>query len=264
MATQIQPELLPKNDPNWKAPDALAVVTTLSLMQFALERGQVEQLQILQDMHFKQLERDAEAEFNLAMNAVQSELGRVAANMNNVQTKSKYADYAALDRAIRPIYTKHGFSLSFDSGESLPETVVAYCYVSHRAGHTRKYQSPAMPLPVMGPQGKAVMTATHGTGAAMSYAMRYLLKFIFNIAIGEDDTDGNTSKQSAGGSGQMDQKEAQERYDYFKKCETFQELQEHWLASRGEAKKFGDQKAVEAFDYAKNQRKEELRKAGAK
>lgn len=33
-----------------------------------------------------------------------------------------------------------------------------------------------------------MMTKTHATGAAMSYGMRYLLKMIFNAAIGEADT----------------------------------------------------------------------------
>jgi hypothetical protein len=166
--------------------------TTMGLMQIALETGTVDQLQILQEMHFKELARSAEVEFNLAMNAVQSELGRIAPDLNNPQTKSKYASYAALDRVIRPIYTRHGFSLSFDSGDStIAETVVAFCYVSHSAGHTRKYQSPPMPSDGKGAKGGDVMTKTHATGAAMSYAMRYLLKFIFNIAVGEDDTDGN-------------------------------------------------------------------------
>jgi len=35
------------------------------------------------------------------------------------------------------------------------------------------------------------MTKTHAAGSAMSYGMRYLLKGIFNVAVGEDDDDGN-------------------------------------------------------------------------
>lgn len=35
------------------------------------------------------------------------------------------------------------------------------------------------------------MTKTHAVGAGLSYGMRYLLKMIFNVAIGEDDRDGN-------------------------------------------------------------------------
>lgn len=37
------------------------------------------------------------------------------------------------------------------------------------------------------------MTKTHAAGSAMSYGMRYLLKMIFNVAIGEDDDDGNSA-----------------------------------------------------------------------
>jgi hypothetical protein len=232
--------------------------TTMSLMLLALETGKVEQLQILQEMHFKELARSAEVEFNLAMNAVQSELGRIAPDLNNPQTKSKYASYAALDRVIRPIYTKHGFSLSFDSGESAPETVVAYCFVSHRDGHTRKYQSPAMPSDGKGAKGGDVMTKTHATGAAMSYAMRYLLKFIFNIAVGEDDVDGNGPVASVRTPDQ--EKEYQERCKHFDKCLTADELREHWMASRSWAREIKNETSVNDFDYLKEKRKKELPK----
>ena len=37
------------------------------------------------------------------------------------------------------------------------------------------------------------MTKTHAVGSAMSYGVRYLLKLVFNVAVGEDDDDGNTA-----------------------------------------------------------------------
>lgn len=230
--------------------------TVMALMQIALERGQVDQLQILQEMHFKELNRAAENEFNVAMNAAQAEVIRVIPDAYNQQTKSKWATYPALDKMLRPIYLKHGFSLSFDSGNSPAGTVVAHCYVSHREGYTRKYQSPPMPLPVLGPQGKPVMTDTHGTGAAMSYAKRYLLAYMFNIPIGDDDKDGNAGPR-------MDDDELRERLAHFPKCETLAELEAHYRASYVEAKKVGDQGALDAIITAKNTRKAELRKAGA-
>jgi hypothetical protein len=49
-----------------------------------------------------------------------------------------------------------------------------------------------MPSDGKGAKGNDVMTRTHAAGSAMSYGMRYLLKAIFNIAIGEDD-DGNAA-----------------------------------------------------------------------
>lgn len=135
--------------------------------------------------------RNAEAEFNRAMSEAQAQMGRVSANQHNSQTRSRYADYAALDRMLRPIYTTHGFALSFNSGASRDaETLHVECVVSHREGHSRTYHID-MPADGKGAKGGDVMTKTHATGAAASYGMRYLLKMIFNVAIGEDDNDGN-------------------------------------------------------------------------
>lgn len=133
----------------------------------------------------------AEREFNVAMASAQSEMRPVSADAHNPQTKSKYATYAKLDSALRPIYTKHGFSLSFDEDESpKAEHIRVLCYVSHIAGFTRTYRKD-MPADGKGAKGGDVMTKTHATGAAASYGARYLLKGIFNVAVGEDDRDGN-------------------------------------------------------------------------
>lgn len=133
--------------------------------------------------------RASEREFNIAMNEVQEEIRPIAADASNPQTKSKYASYLALDKALRPIYTNHGFSLSFDTGDATADMVRVLCYVSHRDGHSRTYKVD-MPADGKGAKGGDVMTKTHATGAAMTYGQRYLLKMIFNIAVGEDD-DGN-------------------------------------------------------------------------
>lgn len=135
--------------------------------------------------------RDAELEFNRAMNAAQAEMRPISANASNPQTRSRYATFDKLDRALRPIYTHHGFSLSFDEGDSpKPEHVRVLCYVSHTAGHTRTYHRD-MPADGKGAKGGDVMTKTHAAGAAGSYGARYLLKGIWNVAVGEDDNDGN-------------------------------------------------------------------------
>lgn len=151
----------------------------------------VEKMERLLSMHERVMARDAEQQFNAAMVAAQSRMGRVSADAVNPQTRSRYATYAQLDRQIRPIYTAHGFSLSFNSGTDGPEGHVrVLCYASHSAGHTRTYQCD-MPSDGKGAKGNDVMTKTHASGSAMSYGMRYLLKLIFNVAIGEDDDDGN-------------------------------------------------------------------------
>lgn len=151
----------------------------------------VEKMERLWAMHEKIAARDAEQSFNDSMTRAQADMGRISADAVNPQTRSQYASYAQLDRNLRPVYTKHGFSLSFNTGKSdKPDHISVLCYVSHSAGHTRPY-SVEMPADGKGAKGGDVMTKTHATGSAMSYGMRYLLKLIFNVAIGEDDDDGN-------------------------------------------------------------------------
>lgn len=167
--------------------------SVLSVIERAASDPNVDvvKMEKLLDMQERVLLKQQEAEFFAALNACQRGMGRVAADCSNNQTRSKYASYAALDRALRPIYTDQGMSLSFDTETAERDGMIrVLCYVSHTNGFTKRY-SVDMPADGKGAKGGDVMTKTHATGAAMSYGMRYLLKMIFNVAIGEDDTDGN-------------------------------------------------------------------------
>lgn len=155
----------------------------------------VDKFERLMQMREREMARVAREHFNAAMAKAQSEMRRVAADANNQQTRSKYASYAAIDRELRPIYSANGFAPSFDTGESaLPEHIRVLCHLSHAGGHSHTYHVD-MPADGKGAKGGDVMTRTHAVGAAMSYGMRYLLKMIFNVAVGEDDTDGNQPQQ---------------------------------------------------------------------
>lgn len=156
----------------------------------------VEKLERLMAMYERLEAKKAEAAFSEAMSAVQRETGRISADATNPQTRSKYASYPALDRVLRPIYTNHGLSISFDTKEGAPpDHIRILAYVSHSGGFTRTYQVD-MPADGKGAKGGDVMTKTHAAGAGMSYGMRYLLKLIFNVAVGEDDNDGNLPYES--------------------------------------------------------------------
>lgn len=133
--------------------------------------------------------QQAAVAFDEAMNLAQLEMRPIAADAHNPQTKSKYASYAALDRALRPIYAVHGFSLSFNTADgAAPDHVRVVCRVA-RAGHNELHHLD-MPCDGKGAKGGDVMTKTHATGAANTYGKRYLLGDIFNVVIGPD-TDGN-------------------------------------------------------------------------
>jgi len=175
------------------APAQMEGATLLSVIsRAAADPGtDVEKMERLMLMYERVEAKRAESSFNDAMSDAQARMRTIGADANNPQTRSKYASYGKLDKALRPIYTDNGFSLSFDTGKDAPEGCVrVLCYVSHKAGHSRTYHVD-MPADGKGAKGGDVMTKTHAVGAGMSYGMRYLLKMIFNVAVGEEDVDGN-------------------------------------------------------------------------
>jgi hypothetical protein len=165
--------------------------TAMDLLSIAVrDKANIDIIERLAALQKQEREYAAEVDFNEAMNKVQEQIKRVAPDLDNSQTRSRYASYAAIDRKIRPVYSQAGFSLSFDTADCpLAEHIRVVCYVA-LAGHTRRYQVD-MPCDGKGAKGGDVMSKTHASGAAMSYGMRYLVKGIFNIAVGAEDDDGN-------------------------------------------------------------------------
>lgn len=182
------------------APDSSNMLP--AILQAACTPGlDVEKMERLIALHERAQAKQAEEAFGIAMSEAQSEIGRIGTDKTNKQTNSSYATYAKLDRELRPIYSRHGFALSFGTAPTdKSDVLIVTCNVMHRAGHSMFYQIP-MPADGKGAKGNDVMTKTHATGSAASYGMRYLLKMIFNVAVGEDpdDDDGN----AAGGMGEQ-------------------------------------------------------------
>lgn len=152
----------------------------------------IDKLERLMALHERLEKAKAEQAFNASMTDAQSEMGRISTDATNPQTRSRYATYGQLDKHLRPIYTRHGFALSFDEADSPKgiEWIRVLCYVSHSGGFSKTYHRD-VPIVTKGLKGNDMMTPTHANAAAQSYGMRYLLKAIFNVAIGEDDNDGN-------------------------------------------------------------------------
>ena len=151
----------------------------------------VTKMQVFMDMKVKVdaiLHRQA---FNKAMSKAQSAMQVIAANADNPQTQSKYADLAAFDRLLRPIYTEHGMDVHFDTGDVVEGYVNLICIISHEDGGERRSSLP-IPVITVGPKGNAVMTETHATMSAVTYGKRTLLGMMFNIATSKDD-DGNAA-----------------------------------------------------------------------
>lgn len=168
----------------------------MELMAIALEnKAAIDIIERLAALEEKSQARDAEQQFNEAMEAAQNEISEVIPDLTNETTNTKYASFKALNRAIRPVYLKHGFTLSFNGGESSkPEEILVLCDCSHKGGHTKKYLIP-MPNDGKGAKGGGVMSKSHATLAATSYGRSCLLKLIFNIGIGEAPANGDLAEK---------------------------------------------------------------------
>lgn len=147
----------------------------------------IEKMERLFAMHQKMVAGEAESAFNAAMARAQANIIPVATNAANDFTKSRYATLAIINAAITPIYAAEGLSISFDTADS----PVAGClriiaHVSHSQGHTRQYHID-LPPDDTGSAGKVNKTKVQATGSTNSYARRYLVMMIFNVATRDDD-----------------------------------------------------------------------------
>jgi hypothetical protein len=150
-------------------------------------------LKALLDMKNEERMQVAKNAYAVAMSDAQSGMEPVRKDCENKQTHSRYASYAALDRAIRKHYSGNGFALSYNTEEITASDVMRVtCDVMHKAGYSKHFHLD-IPIVTKGPQGKDVMTLTHATMSANTYGKRGLLKMIFNIAEYGEDDDGNSA-----------------------------------------------------------------------
>ncbi len=151
----------------------------------------IDKIERLLAMQEKIFARNAEMDFNAAMSDCQGEMPRIAPKSSNEQTNSLYAALDEIDVIARPIYTRHGFALSFGTADCPIEGWYRQtCKVSHRGGHSEMRQAD-LPADMVGIKGNPNKTGVQGFGSTMTYGQRYITKLVFNIVIGGEDNDGN-------------------------------------------------------------------------
>jgi len=135
---------------------------------------------------------EAKKAFSMAMAECQKEMPMIVRNAENQQTSSKYAKHEMICKLIKPVYTEHGFSLSFHEGESKKEDEIRIlCDVDHALGHSKQYYIDLL-IDDKGIKGSVNKTGVHAKGSTFSYGRRYLTLMIFDLAT-YDDNDGNVA-----------------------------------------------------------------------
>ena len=140
-------------------------------------------LQKLLEMAERMMKFQAERDFSNAMRLCQEEIGPIAKTAENSHTGTAYAKLEAIDRAIRPVYTSHGFVMSFGSAPPRGErSVRVTCDVRHSSGHTVQYELEGE-LDTAGLKGGATKTGIQGLGSTVTHLKRYLTLMIWNLTL---------------------------------------------------------------------------------
>lgn len=101
---------------------------------------------------------------------------------------TSYAPLEDIVKITQPILSKYGFSVSFSTSQNGLESVTVQCTLMHRDGHSTKTE---LMLPTKSVSNS--MNAMQAIGAAITYAKRYTISGILNIATGDDDNNGFTT-----------------------------------------------------------------------
>lgn len=185
---------MPKNEKSVQLVDSKPKSVDSSPVQMILDavRGgqDLDKLEKLLGLQERWEANEARKMYSISFAKAQANILPVVKKKINTQTKSKYSDLSDVIEITQPIYTKEGFSVTFNEGvTTVTEHIRILADVIHSAGHKESYHYD-VPMDGKGIQGNANMTKIHAKASSTSYARRYLMCMIWNIPT--SDNDGNT------------------------------------------------------------------------
>lgn len=161
----------------------------------------VSKMQALLDMKKEVLTEQRQAAFNADFMAARMEMPRVKkdgsveypVDKNKPDGPKKkafdFAKYETIDKAIRGIEIKYGFSRSFTTTTRQGDGggLIVTCRLLHKDGH---FQEASIPVPLDTSGGKNNL---QGYGSSFSYGKRYTTTMCWDIITEGEDDDGNAA-----------------------------------------------------------------------
>lgn len=139
----------------------------------------------LLDMQERVLDRQARAAYAAALADMQPEFPVVAERGKGHNDKA-YALWEDINERIRPVLARHGFALTFRTGQGDGKITVT-AVLTHREGH---FEETTMHLPSDASGSKNPVQAV---GSSTSYGKRYTALALLNITTGGEDDDGRAA-----------------------------------------------------------------------
>lgn len=171
---------------------AVALVSSADAMMNIIAKASTDptfdvvKLERLMGMYERMQAKQAQIEFNSAMAELQADLHSIAERGHADRGKGGKLSYATLEDildVVRPMMHKHGFAISYDIDNSGASIIVSGI-LFHRAGHSIQTRM-VLPADISG--GK---NAVQAIGSSVSYARRYVLNALLNLATRGEDDDG--------------------------------------------------------------------------
>lgn len=188
--------------------------------------------------------------FNDALRRIQDKLKPIVKDGWNPSTKSKFASASKIDDAIEELLSEERMSLTFEPEPHPRPDMVRIVGIVSLGAFSKRYPLD-MPADGQGAKGGGVMSRTHATGAAITYAKRYLKNMIFNLRFEENDDDGN-------GASTIAPEAFLDHMNYIRDANNAEALTKAFLAAYRDAESIMDKKALGEFIAAKAKRKKEL------
>jgi len=165
-------------------PRQQGAITPMEMLDRAVSSGaSIDTLTKLMDLQERWEKNQARKLFDEAIADAKAEISPIVRNATGHNDK-KYADFAAIARAVDPVITKHGLSYRFRTQQS--DRIHVTCVLSHKAGHSEE-TTLAGP-----PDASGSKNAIQAIGSTLTYLQRYSLTQALGLAATNDD-DGATA-----------------------------------------------------------------------
>lgn len=153
----------------------------------------VEKLERLIAMQERILKFNAEAAFNADFVEMQPHIPVIEESRDGDSGKWHYAPLEDIVEVVRPILSRHGFTLTHKTEWPDAKTVKVVGILTHRQGHARysEFQS------LSDPSGSK--NAIQALGSSVSYGKRYTTKDLLCIVTRKEDDDGTKSEKATAG-----------------------------------------------------------------
>jgi hypothetical protein len=149
----------------------------------------VDKLERLLAMQERVMARGAEAEFNASFAEMQPEIPVIVEKHDGDGGKWTFAPLEDIVEPLRPVLSRHGFSISHQTEWPDPKTVKVIGILTHRAGHARRSEFQATA------DNTGSKNGIQALGSSVAYGKRYTTKDLLCIVTRGEDDDGASSEK---------------------------------------------------------------------